>query len=511
VFCADFNRDAEVRRYAAFLEDLTRLVTEKYDGSLKAEHGTGRNMAPFVEREWGTEAYEIMREIKQIFDPRHLLNPGVILTDDPRLHVSNLKTIPSSHPIIEKCTECGFCERTCPSQNLSLSPRQRITAWREISEWTAKVGELKKEDRNRLKRMRHDFDYLGDQTCAVDGLCATLCPVGIDTGAFIKELRRSRHSPFAQALGNAAAAHLDLLLAVSRTLLGTANAAHSVLGASSMNRLTDVLRKVSRNALPMWNPWVPRPSSHSFPVENLAGKEKVVYFPCCVSRLFGASMASPYPDSQNARIERLVEKAGYSVIYPEGLDNLCCGMAFSSKGYSSQATRKMNELVDVLSVSSQHGDYPFLIDASPCAQRLKEYQVANPNLRIYDIADFLMDFVAPRVHMKKRPGRVAVHVPCSLRRSAQEKSLISLAEMCSEKVCIPESVACCGFAGDRGFSNPELTASALVRLPTALPSDCQTGYSSSRTCEIGVSLHSGISYQSIAYLVDEAVQTVDGS
>jgi D-lactate dehydrogenase len=480
VFCSDFNQEKEIRRYAAFMEDVILLVTEKYDGSLKAEHGTGRNMASFVEREWGAQAFGIMREIKDIFDPNHLLNPGVILSENPQIHISNLKSTPVSDPVIEKCTECGFCERTCPSRNLSLTPRQRITVWREISRLTG-TGENPK----RLRQLRQDFDYEGDKTCAGDGLCATLCPLGIDTGAFIKELRGKKHSKLGNLLADATAGNLDVLLRLSRLLLRLAHAAHSVLGTTAMTRLTKLLRKLSMDTMPAWNSWVPKPSSPAGKADDRETDRTnyVVYFPSCVSRLFGASAGSPYPDSQNARIESLLGKAGYTALYPDGLENLCCGMAFSSKGFSHQADEKMSGLVKVLAGVSKNGKYPILMDTSPCAQRVKEYQEQYPNLRIYDIADFLLEFVAPRVDFKKRQSTVAVHVPCSLRKSAQEGSLMRLARMCAENVCVPDSTPCCGFA-------------------------CELGYSSSRTCEIGVSLHSGISYQSIAYLLDESTSAL---
>ncbi len=82
VFTQDFNVSAEVERYRVFMDELCHMVVKKYDGSLKAEHGTGRNIAPFVELEWGADAYRLMRGIKRLFDPTDLLNPGVILNDD---------------------------------------------------------------------------------------------------------------------------------------------------------------------------------------------------------------------------------------------------------------------------------------------------------------------------------------------------------------------------------------------------------------------------------------------
>jgi D-lactate dehydrogenase len=179
-------------------------------------------------------------------------------------------------------------------------------------------------------------------------------------------------------------------------------------------------------------------------------------------------------------------------------------MAYSSKGFPRQGQKKLNELVAALTDVSQDGEFPILIDTSPCAQRLNRHQDRYPGLRLFDISDFLTDFVVPRLRFQKRPGSIAVHVPCSLRKSGHENRLIHLAGLCAESVCVPESTPCCGFAGDRGFTYPELTASALVNLRPALSLDCRLGFSSSRTCEIGLSLHSGISYQSIAYLVDEA-------
>ena len=91
VFAQGFDSPDEVKRYAGFMEAVAELVVGKYDGSLKAEHGTGRNMAPFVEREWGRAATDVMRRVKKLLDPQNLFNPGVVLNDDPEAHLKNLK------------------------------------------------------------------------------------------------------------------------------------------------------------------------------------------------------------------------------------------------------------------------------------------------------------------------------------------------------------------------------------------------------------------------------------
>ena len=161
VFSPDFGSPAEVDRYARFMDDIAHMVVETYDGSLKAEHGTGRNMAPFVEKEWGASAYGLMQEIKSIFDPGCLLNPGVILNPNPRVHLENLKPLPPADPLVDACMECGFCECHCPSRNLSLTPRQRIVIRREIARLTASG-----EDAARLAELNKGYSWQGDATCA---------------------------------------------------------------------------------------------------------------------------------------------------------------------------------------------------------------------------------------------------------------------------------------------------------------------------------------------------------
>jgi D-lactate dehydrogenase len=498
VFCVNFQVESEVRNYAAFLDDVVALVAAKHSGSLKAEHGTGRNMAPFVESEWGAEAFAVMREIKRIFDPKGLLNPGVILSDDPQVHISNLKATPPSHPLIEKCTECGFCERTCPSKHLTLTPRQRIAGWREISRLSVEGA-----DSTRAKKMRELYDYAGDQTCAVDGLCGGLCPLGINTGSFIKELRGIQHSKFSKLLADTAEEHFAGALSIARLILGGANLARTLVGEQRMTGITRSLRRVLGTSIPEWNPWIPKVASTPKSLACVGYRDRVVYFPSCVSRLFGSACQSPYKVSQQACLEGILEKAQYSASHPDNVNDLCCGMAFSSKGFLRQGDAKLQQLIGALQRATNDGQYPVLVDTSPCAQRLK---AKFPNFAVYDVAGFLSKFVVPRVELKKARRCVALQVPCSVRNTPEQEELLELTRMCAEDVFVPDSVSCCGFAGDRGFSHPELIASALVTLKREMPKHCKVGYSTSRTCEIGVSLHSGISYQSIAYLFDESIE-----
>ncbi|HEX6827764.1 MAG TPA: FAD-linked oxidase C-terminal domain-containing protein, partial [Burkholderiales bacterium] len=497
VFTQDFNIPAEVQRYRRFMDDVARLVVEKYDGALKAEHGTGRNMAPFVALEWGAEGLALMREIKHLFDPDGLLNPGVILNPDPEAHLKHLKPLPAADPLVDKCIECGFCEPKCPSKGLTLSPRQRIVGWREIARLEA-AGE-----ESRARELRALYDYHGMDTCATCGLCATACPVDIETGKLIKALRGRRAGALARSVGWLAAENFGPVTAGVRAGLWTADVLHGVLGTGGMEAVTGGARKLSGNRIPLWTAQMPCASAFDpakLPRQALDGQDKVVYFPSCAARNMGPARGEKVNEDIPTVTDRLLRKAGYEVVYPKRLPQLCCGQPFESKGLMEAADLKAAELERVLREVSEDGRLPIVFDTSPCTYRMKRY--LEGRLRVLDLAEFLHDHALARLVIEKQPGPVAVHPVCSVRKQGLEAKLRKVAEACAESVVMPAEIQCCGWAGDKGYTTPELNAHALRDLKAALPEGCEAGYSSSRTCEIGLSHHSGVSYRSIAYLVD---------
>jgi D-lactate dehydrogenase len=506
VFSQDFGSESEVTRYKYFMEDITKLVVEKYDGSLKAEHGTGRNMAPFVEYEWGTEIYEIMKEIKNIFDPTNIFNPGVIINDDKNIYLKNLKPMPVADPIVDKCIECGFCEVNCPSKELTLSPRQRIVAWREIHR-LKETG----EDHERYNTFINSFDYFGNQTCATDGLCATSCPVDINTGNLIKQLRLETSSKIANNIAQTLANHMDLLTWAAKHGLNFVNFFHTVLGTFLMEKISKGLYKIGNHKIPLWNKYMPKGAEDitKFPVKN-ENDLKVVYFPSCISRSMGPSKFDNTEESQTTVMTRILQKAGYDIIYPDNLNNLCCGMAFASKGFKKQGDYKADELINALNIASENGKYPVLFDTSPCLYRTKEHIALNKNsnFKLYEPIEFIYDFLKDKLKFNKQQKTITIHTTCSSKKMGLDNKFKELATLCVTDVIIPAEVGCCGFAGDRGFTYPELNSSALHNLKPSLTDDCKEGYSNSRTCEIGLSVNSGISYKSIIYLVDDVTESM---
>lgn len=551
-----FDSEAEVRRYEAMIRDVAEMVVGKYDGSLKAEHGTGRNMAPFVKYEWGEKAFGIMKRVKELFDPHGLLNPGVIFNDDPECFLKNFKALPVLKPWaddskavepelaeiykkLNKCIECGFCEVNCLSCGFTLSSRTRIATQREITA-LRELPDPTASEQTRLRTLEKEYSYTGEQTCAGDGLCSTSCPMDINVADLTHQLRRVNMpaGSFGHGFWNFVAGHYAGVKSGLRGALRMATAGETVLGDLAMSGLCRWLHNAIR--IPLWTPATPeaynipkslralvssaafghdgastvyaateparlgslskRPDSQtSEAATGMPTVCKVVYFPSCINQMMGL------PKHHHAVDKPLVEemvsllgKAGYEVIFPENMSSLCCGTIWESKGMPEIADRKTAELEEALWQASEQGRYPVLCDQSPCLHRMKH---KIKKMRLYEPAEFILGFLADRLDFHQTDTPVAIHLTCSMRLMDKTGKMIELAKMCSTDVVVPEGVGCCGFAGDKGMTHPELNKYALRKLKDQVKG-IPVGYSNSRTCEIGLATNSGIPYVSIAYLVN---------
>ena len=509
-----FDTQEEIARYETLMNEVVHLVVDKYDGSLKAEHGTGRNMAPFVEYEWGREAFEVMKAVKKLFDPKGLLNPGVIFNGDPRCHLKNFKPLPLLNPKIDKCIECGFCEVNCVTCGFTLSSRQRIVIQREIARISAE-----KDARKRLRKLQKGYRYPGNQTCAGDGLCAMSCPMEINTGDLTHDIRQATlpRGSLGYAIGKWVAMHFSMVKSFLRATLALANAAHTVVGTKMMRLLANGMHRFLH--LPLWTPAMPRKVAPIPPVAsrlstkgretrslpgNDEGRLAVVYFPSCINQTMGLEKASPEKQSLTSEMVSLLHKAGYEVIFPENMNRLCCGTIWESKGMSDLADGKSAELEAALYKASENGKYPVLCDQSPCLYRMRN---SMKRMKLHEPVEFINTFLLDRLEFVQTDVPVAIHVTCSTRKMGLDKQMIELAKRCSSHVLLPEEVGCCGFAGDKGFTHPEVNAHALRKLkPQIGKAGIAKGYSNSRTCEIGLTTNAGIPYQSIVYLVNQCTE-----
>lgn len=495
VIAQRFDSEPELERYKRMMNEVEKLVIDRYDGSLKAEHGTGRNMAPFVRKEWGDKAYAMMKRLKDALDPNGILNPGVIFNDDPECYVKHIKEMPRTNDQVDRCIECGFCEVNCVSCGYSLSARQRIVACREIERLR-----LTGENPELLAELEREFYRLGTDTCAGDGLCSTSCPMRINTADLVHDLRAARLPKDGRGYkaGKWAADNLGKVTSALRPVLAIADTAHAVIGDKGVDTVGKALHKMG---LPLWTASLPGTAPRNMP-QTRPSARKVVYFPSCINQTMGASREKDgKPKPLINEMTRLCKKAGFEVIFPANMKKLCCGMIWESKGMPDIADAKTAELEKALLEASENGRYPVLCDQSPCLHRMRNH---IKSMKLYEPAEFIAEYLVPYLDFHPTDEPVAVHVTCSTRHMGLADTIIGLARRCSTHVVVPSEIGCCGFAGDKGFIIPELNRWGLRKLrPQLQKENVRRGFSNSRTCEIGLTTNSGIPYKSIAYLVNE--------
>lgn len=503
----DLRDPRQLERYAAFSDDLVDLVLAA-DGSLKAEHGTGRIMAPYVERQYGPELYAVIREVKRLFDPAGVLNPGVIVTDDPTQHLQALKLPELVDPAVDRCVECGYCEPSCPSKDLTTTPRQRIALLREMAA----------ANPSRRAAIAQDFSYAAVETCAADSLCLLACPVGIDTGVVMKRHRREAQPETAQRVAKGLAAHWDLSLAALRTGVGLATA----VPAPVLTAATSAVRtRGSADLIPLVGDDLPGPGISRKTGSRHAPGE-VVLFSSCIGELFAAADNGPTRTGATRGAAfaflRLCDRAGIRVRLPDGLEKLCCGTVWRSKGLTDGLATMARRTAASLLHASREGSIPVVTEASSCTHGLhslradleqaREHALAErlAGLEIIDSTRYVAKHVLPRLSIPRRIGSVVVHPTCSDRHAGDLPHLMAVAQACAERVVVPDEAGCCAFAGDRGLLHPELTASATTREAAEVRRAAYDAYvSTNRTCELGMTRATGQPYRHVLELLDDLV------
>ena len=497
-----FDDPVSLRRYEQFTEEMVELVLGR-GGSLKAEHGTGRIMAPFVRRQYGDELYSVMVELKALIDPGNRFNPGVILTEDPRAYLRDLKTAPAVEEEVDRCVECGYCEPVCPSRDLTLTPRQRIVGRREIADAEAR-GE-----HELAGRMRREFDYDGLQTCAVDGMCVTACPVDINTGDLVRRLRSENRSAVADLVWAGLARAWPVTVPGAAFALSLARRMPAALPVSA----TSVARAaLGTDTVPGYSPRLPaggrsRAGLTTAPANVPADRARAVFFPACIGAMFG-TVHGEGPSVSEAFL-MLCERAGVDVHVPEGITSTCCGTPWKSKGLPSGYETMSRRTLETLWEASEHGTLPVVCDASSCTEGLatmRELAANSPRyagLRFVDAVQFVAENVLDRLTVSSPVGALAVHPTCSSVQLGINDHLLRVAGACAEHATVPFAWGCCGYAGDRGMLHPELTAAATAPEAAEVQAGDFDAYASlNRTCEQGMTEATGKPYEHVLQVLE---------
>jgi D-lactate dehydrogenase len=489
----DFAKQEDLVRYEAFMTSLVELILDEYDGSLKAEHGTGFNMAPFVEREWGEKATSLMWRVKELADPDDVLAPGVLLNRDAGVHLRNLKTTPPIEEVATTCVECGFCEPVCPSRDLTTTPRQRIVIRREMARQPSGSPVQRK--------LLEQYEYDGIQTCAADGTCAISCPLSIDTGKLIKGFREGERS---EAAGRRAARLAERWAGAER--LTRAGLRAGTVAGPLMRAGAGAARSLFTDELiPSWPRNMPRPAPANLPRTRREGAV-AIYVPACVNRIFGRPRGDGPGLSVAEAMVAVSARAGRPVWIPDDVAGHCCAVPWISKGYADGARLMANRTVEALWRWSDGGELPVVIDASSCALGLGEEVTSSltdqnaehhAGLEILDSVAWAKRLL-PNLTVPERLGSAAVHPTCSTRHLGLERDLREVAAAIADRVTQPLEATCCGMAGDRGMLHPELTESATRNEAAEIADAPHDAYlCSNRTCEIGLQAGTGAAYESV--------------
>lgn len=516
----DATTPEKVADYRTFMTQLVDLITGTYDGSLKGEHGTGRNMAPFIEQEWGPEVMRYLYRLKNAFDPEGLLGRGVFLNVDPDAAFTHLKSMPEVHPHLDPCIECGFCEPVCPSRHLTTTPRQRIVLQREI----ARQG----HDGPVAQRLVDEYAYDAVETCAGDSSCAIACPVDIDTGAAMKHLRQDGFGSVAEGIGATVARQWGVTERLTRVALRTASTAKRVIGDRGLEAITDVARRVGgEDLIPRWVPEIPT-AAPRLPVTTREGAE-AVFFSACINRIFGPPTGAPDATGVAEAVVALARRAGHPVWIPEDIGGLCCATVWHSKGLRDGNRQMAGRILDAMWRWSDRGRLPIVVDAASCTLGVTEEIVPyltppqrsrHERLRIVDAMTFARTVLLPDLSIPQPTASVAVvHPTCSMHTLGIDGDLRALAALVGEEVFEPVAATCCAFAGDRGMLHPELTRAATLEETEEVAArldhlgdaaDRAAFVSGNRTCELGMQHATGEPYESVLVTLERLTRPEGG-
>ena len=498
VLLVRLDQEEDRRRYSVFMEEFVDLVVDKYDGSLKAEHGTGINMAPFVAREWGQKATDMMWRVKALADPDSILGPNVLLSKDNQIHLKALKSVPVIENVHSsaQCIECGFCEPVCPSRNVTMTPRQRIVVRREMARQPSGSAIL--------QRLQQEYQYDGVETCAGDGTCAIPCPIEINTGAFIREFRKVERGPRAGKVALAIARRWALVERLALIALAATRLTSRLLGVGAVSFVAKAARLfIDNDLMPAVPGPMPLPARGTKPLTSKAGAA-AVYFPACINRMFGRDPGSTSTMSIQEALVEISRRAKQTVWIPDDVTGLCCSTPFSSKGFVEAHQYMADAISDAMWKWSDGGRLPVVVDAASCTLGLAddvhhylspERKARHEKIRIIDSVEWCRALL-PALQIRRKLNHVVLHPTCSMTHLGLVEAFREMAGQMALTVEVPIGTTCCGTAGDRGLLHPELVRSATrEEAEVARKSGADAFLSANRTCEMGMRHATGRPYE----------------
>jgi D-lactate dehydrogenase len=347
-----------------------------------------------------------------------------------------------------------------------------------------------------LRALLEEYEYDALETCAADGTCMLACPLGIDTGLLVKELRARERKPRDERVA----------LALARRWAAVERAARAALRVPDppLRAATRLLRAaISHEIVPAWPPGMPRPAP-PLPATSRDGAA-AVYLPACVNRILGQEHGAERDLSLPEAMVAVSERAGHPVWIPPDAAGHCCGTPWSSKGYRAGHAYMAGHTGAALRRWTDEGRLPVVTDAASCALGIEDLNLAGVD--VLDSVEWAHDRLLPELTVRRRMRAAAVHPPCATRHMGLTARLERLAAAVAEEVVVPAAATCCGFAGDRGLLHPELPRAATADEAAELRGrEFDAHLCSNRTCEIGLQQGTGAAFESFVFALEHSTR-----
>jgi len=485
--------DKDVNAMRAIAEETFAMVRE-YKGSHSGEHGDGIVRSEFHETMFGSRIIADFREVKQRFDPGHVLNPGKIVDaprmDDrslfrypPNYRVNELKTALdwSAYPgagggfqgAVEMCNNNGACRKLeggvmCPSYRATRNEKD-VTRGRANTLRLAISGQLGPDALSSDEMM----DTM--KLCVSCKACRHECPVGVDMARMKIEVLAARNAKHGLSLRDRLVGFLPRYAPLLARLAPLANWRNrSPLLRALLERVAGIS---AQRALPEWRRDVFAPASDVF---GPRGGNEVVLFADTFNRAFER-------ENLDAALRVLVA-GGYRVHIPRPADSgrpLCCGRTFLSAGLVDHARAELDRLVAAFAPFAARG-VPIVGLEPSCLLTLRDELLS---LRSDETAkaisahalmfeEFLVrEAAAGRLQLSLGPigSKALVHGHCHQKSFGAFKPVEQALRLIPELNVETIDSSCCGMAGAFGYGADTYQTSMEMAELSLLPAVRRAG------------------------------------
>lgn len=478
----DLHKQSDIDKYRRFAESAFESM-KQFKGSIAAEHGVGIARTEFLPEQIGPELMDAMRQIKALFDPKNVMNPGKIVGDGQFRIDTNLRQ-GDGHGIelpfepvlafaakdgsfignLEQCNGCGGCRKDppvmCPT---FIATGDEIMSTRGRSNIIRSVLELRAEAYR--DPLRADDLEKALSNCLSCKACAKECPSNVDMALLKSELLHAQQRRDGLTLRDRMVSHVELLGKLGCIVPALTN---FTLTFPPLRTLMQHVTGISaKRAMPLYtnerfDRWFAKRSANGTAGKR-ARRGKVILWDDCFARY-------NEPNIGRAAV-KVLEAAGFEVELPKGRQ--CCGRPAFSVGRLDMARRFGLHNTELF--VRQGGDAPILFLEPSCYSMFKkDYaelnvpEAARVASRCFLFEQFIGDLLGKEpdaLTFKPDFTGVAIHAHCHAKALTNPAFMTALAQRLPNTTVKMLDTGCCGMAGAFGMLESKRELSLQVAQP----------------------------------------------